>query len=60
MLSKLLEIELTRQCLLVLTDVELMAGLPQEMLARGLRRGKAIQRKRKFQQREKKRYAERV
>ncbi len=45
MLSKLLEIELTRGCLLVITDTELMRELPPDTLARGLRRGKRIQRR---------------
>lgn len=55
MVSRLLEIKLTGGCVLMLYDTELMAGLPEDMLARGLKRGKAIQRRRTFQKREKKR-----
>jgi len=54
-MSRLLEIKLTGGCVLMLYDTELMSALPEDMLARGLRRGKTIQRKRTFQEREKKR-----
>ena len=36
----------------VLTDVELMRELPAELLATGIRRGKAIRRRRLFVERE--------
>ena len=45
-MSKLVEIKISNGCLLVLTDSELMAGLPEELLARGLKRGKGLRRRR--------------
>jgi hypothetical protein len=53
-LGKLLEIELTRVCMLMLYDTELMSALPEDMLARGLKRGKAIKRRRLQRERERK------
>ena len=54
-MSKLLEIELTKGCKLMLYDTELMSALPEDVLTMGLKRGKAIRRKRTFDMREKQR-----
>jgi len=53
--SKLLEINIGRGCVLMLYDTELMSALPEDVLTMGLRRGKAIQRRRTFRERERKR-----
>ena len=50
--GRLIEIQISKGCILVLTDVELMRELPPELLARGLKRGKAIRRRRVFDDRE--------
>jgi hypothetical protein len=52
--SKLLEIKLTGGCVLMLYDTELMDALPEDVLTMGLRRGKAIKRRRLQRERERK------
>ena len=59
-MSKLLEIELSRGCKLMLYDTELMDSLPEDVLAMGLKRGKAIQRRRTFDMREKQRECQKM
>lgn len=48
----MIEIPISGSCVLMLTDAELMASLPGELLATGIRRGKAIRRRRLFVERE--------
>ncbi len=51
--GRLVEIKITKATI-VLTEAELMRGLPRELLIVGLRRGKAIRRRRRAEARHRK------
>lgn len=54
---KMLEIKLTK-CTLFLYESELMKSLSEDLIIKGLKRGKGILRNRKQQEREQKKYEE--
>ncbi len=48
----IIEIPMSKSCVLMLYDSEIIRELPADLLARGLKRGKAIRRRRVFIARE--------